>query len=122
MVHTAGKEAELGRVYAARWMAQAPLLVCVCAVPSQGWTHSQTGKNYCDVDAAIVMDHLIMAATDLGLGSCWIAAFNHEALRKMLRLPDELEPVVLTPLGYAADSPRPRMRRPIEELLRYERW
>ena len=122
VTHTAGKEAELSKVYGAGWLVQAPLLVCACAVPSQGWTHFHTGKNYCDVDVAIVMDHLILAAAALGLGTCWIAAFDHTALKRMLRLPDELEPVVLTPLGYPADSPQPKIRRPLEELVRYERW
>jgi nitroreductase len=122
VVHTAGKKAELNKVYGAGWLAGAPLLVCVCAVPSQSWTHFHTGKNYCDVDVAIVMDHLILAATGLGLGTCWIAAFDHSALKIMLRLPDELEPVVITPLGYPADNAEPKIRRPLEELVRYERW
>ena len=122
VVHTAGKEAELRKVYGAGWLAQAPLLVCACAMPSQGWKHFHTGKNYCDVDVAIVMDHLILAATSLGLGTCWIAAFDHSALRTMLHLPDELEPVVLTPLGYPADHAEPKIRHPMEDLVRYERW
>ncbi len=122
VVHTAGKEAELKKVYSTEWLSQAPLLICACSVPSQGWKHFHTGKNYCDVDVAIVMDHLIMAATALGLGTCWIAAFNHAALNKMLRLPDELEAVVLTPLGFPAEKARPKIRRPLEDLVRYEQW
>jgi nitroreductase len=122
VVHTAGKIVELGKVYSAGWLAEAPLLICACSMPSQGWKHFHTGKNYCEVDVAIVMDHLILAASSLGLGTCWIAAFNHAELKRMLRLPDELEPVVLTPLGYPADHAEPKIRRPLEELVRYEQW
>jgi nitroreductase len=122
VVHTAGKQAELKQIYRPGWLSQAPLMICACSVPSQGWKHVHTGKNYCDVDVAIVMDHLIMAATALGLGTCWIAAFDHTALKKMLHLPDELEAIVLTPLGYPAEKAVPKIRRPLEDLVRYERW
>jgi nitroreductase len=122
VVHTAGKEAELRKVYGASWLAEAPLVICACAVPAQGWKHFHTGKNYCDVDVAIVMDQLILAAVSLGLGTCWIAAFDHTALRRMLHLPDDMEPVALTPLGYPADNAGTRVRRPLEELVRYEHW
>jgi nitroreductase len=122
VVHTAGKAAELKKVYGAGWLAEAPLLICACAEPSRGWKHFHTGKNYCDVDVAIVMDHIILAATSLGLGTCWIAAFDNTALKKMLRLPDALEPLVLTPLGHPADHAEPKIRRPLEELVRYEHW
>jgi nitroreductase len=122
VLHTAGKEAEIMKVYAAEWLAKAPLIICACSIPAQGWTHFATGKNYCDVDAAIAMDHLILTASGLGLGTCWIAAFNHEPLRHLLRLPATMEPVVLTPLGYPEGTPGPRIRRPMDDLVRYERW
>jgi nitroreductase len=96
-------------------------LICVCAVKSEAWV-SREKRNYVYVDVAIVMDHIILAATDLGLGSCWIGAFDKDEAREAFNLPDDLEPVVMTPLGYAADQPEPRERRSIEELVRYERW
>jgi len=74
------------------------------------------------VDVAIAMDHLILAATDLGLGTCWIGAFDPVATREILGLPDDVEPVAFTPLGYPADEPRPKRRKPLEELVRYEHW
>ena len=68
------------------------------------------------------MDHLVLAAAALGLGTCWIAAFDPAAARAVLGLPDEVEPIVFTPLGYAADAPREKKRRPLAELVKYERW
>ena len=121
VIHTAGREAELKRIYPRDWFVQAPLVICACGIPAQGWTR-RDGKNYTDVDMAIVMDHLILAAADVGLGACWIAAFDPTAAREVLGLPDGVEPIVFTPLGYPADQPKPKKRQALSELVRYERW
>lgn len=122
VIHTAGREAELNRVYGKDWFVQAPLVLCACGVPAQGWVRRDDGRNYTDVDVTIVMDHLILAAADLGLGTCWIAAFDPVAAREVLGLPDGVEPIAFTPLGYPADQPKPKERKPLSELVRYERW
>jgi nitroreductase len=122
VIHTAGREAELKRVYHRGWFSQAPLLICACALPSQGWHRRTDGKDYSAVDVAIVMDHLTLAATELGLGTCWVAAFDVDAARELLRLPDDVEPVAFTPLGYPADQSEPKSRKSLSELVRYEHW
>jgi nitroreductase len=121
VIHTAGREDELKRVYNRGWFVQAPLVLCACGIPADNWVRMD-GKNYNDVDVAIAMDHLILAAADIGLGTCWIAAFDPAAAREVLNLPDEVEPVAFTPLGYPADTLRPKSRKPLETLVRYERW
>jgi nitroreductase len=68
------------------------------------------------------MDHLILAAADLGLGTCWIGALNPDATREVLGLPDDVEPIAFTPLGYPDDQPREKKRKPLDELVQYERW
>jgi nitroreductase len=121
VIPTVGREAELRRIYDRQWFVQAPLVICACSVPRQSWVRVD-GKPYTDVDVAIAMDHLILAATDVGLGTCWIAAFNPEAAREVLALPDGVEPIVFTPLGYPDDEPRPKERKPLEGLVRYNQW
>lgn len=121
VVHTAGRETELGRLYGRDWFVQAPLIICACGMPTKSWVRSD-GKNYNDVDVAIAMDHLVLAAANLGLGTCWIAAFDVAAVREVLGLPDDVEPIALTPLGYPADEPRPKKRKALSELVRYEHW
>jgi nitroreductase len=74
------------------------------------------------IDAAIVTDHMILEAANQGLGTCWVAAFNVEAARNLMNLPAEVEPVVFTPLGYPADQPGPKIRKPLSELVHYEKW
>ena len=106
VVHTAGRQAELARIYSdgrPTWFTAAPLVLAIVALPTESWRR-RDGKLYYEVDAAIAMDHLVLAATALGLGTCWIAAFDPAAAREVLGLPDEVEPIVFTPLGYAADE------------------
>jgi nitroreductase len=122
VIHTAGREAELKRIYGRDWFVQPPLVICVCGVHAQGWVRRDDGKSYVDVDAAIVMDHLILAAADLGLGTCWIGAFNPDAAREVLGLPEGVEPIAFTPLGYPADQLGAKKRKPLTELVRHERW
>ncbi len=122
VMHTAGREDEIGKIYRRPWFVQAPLVIAVCAISSLAWVRESDRFNARLIDAAIVADHLILAAANLGLGTCWIAAFNVEAARSVLGLPDEAEPVIFTPLGYPADQPGPKIRKPLGELVRFERW
>ena len=122
VIHTAGRETELNRIYRRPWFVQAPLIIAVCAISSQAWVREGDRFNARLIDAAIVADHLILAATSLGLGTCWIAAFNTAAAREVLSLPDEVEPVIFTPLGYPADLPGEKIRKPLSDLVRYEHW
>jgi nitroreductase len=121
VIRTKGREAELQRIYHRAWFTQAPVILCVCSIPAEGWVRVD-GKGYTDVDAAIAMDHLILAATDLGLGTCWIAAFDPAAAREVLGLPDGVEPIAFTPLGYPASRPTAKQRKSLADMVRYERW
>jgi nitroreductase len=121
IIHTADREAELRRIYNRNWFVQAPLVICACGIPGQNWVRSD-GKNYNDVDVAIAMNHLILAATDVGLGTYWVAEFNPAAAREVLGLPDGVEPIAFTPLGYPANHPQPKVRKALSDLVRYESW
>ena len=122
VIHTQGREAELNRIYRQSWFTDAPLVICICALPKETWVRGSDGKNFSDVDASIVMDHLILAAANAGLGTCWIGAFDPDAAREVLALPTEAEPIAFTPLGYAASQPGPKRRKPLPDLVRYEHW
>ena len=121
VIRTKGREEELSRVYARRWFTQAPLVLAVIAVPGEAWRRMD-GKPYDEVDATIVMDHMVLAATALGLGTCWIADFDPAAAREVLGLPDDVEPVAFTPLGLPDKRPSGTGRRPLDELVKNERW
>ena len=121
VVHTDGREEELKRIYGRDWFVQPPLVIALCGLTDKCWVRAD-GKSFCDIDAAIVMDHLILAAADHGLGSCWIGAFDAQAARQILKLPDSVEPIAFTPLGYPTDKPGEKKRKPIVKLVQYESW
>jgi nitroreductase len=121
VIHTRDREEELNRIYRKNWFVQPPLVVAVCGLHERGWIR-RDGKSFLDVDTAIVMDHLILAATNEGLGTCWVGNFDPEAAREVLGLPDGVEPIAFTPLGYPDDEPRTKKRQPLDDLVRYERW
>jgi nitroreductase len=116
VLRTAGRGAELRRIYGQDWFASAPLALLVCSLPGAAWSRKD-GKSYADVDAAIVMDHVVLAATALGLGTCWIGAFDPKAAREALALEPGWEPIAFTPLGYARESPEARPRKALDELV-----
>jgi len=121
VVLTKSRESELLRIYNKSWFVQAPVVICICAIPNEAWVRSD-GKNYGDVDAAIVMDHLTLAAADLGLGTCWVGAFDPVAAREVLGIPEQAEPIAFTPLGYPADQPRAKKRKSLDDLVRHNHW
>lgn len=121
VIHTRDRKADLARVYSRRWFSQPPLVLAMVSIPGAAWRRIDD-KIYDEVDATIAMDHMILAATSLGLGTCWVADFDPLAAREVLGLPDDVEPLAFTPLGHPArEAPRKR-RRPLEQLVRYERW
>ena len=118
VVKTEGRQEELRRIYPKEWFVQAPLILGVCALPDKAWVR-RDGKNYADVDVSIVMDHMVLAASAQGLGTCWVGAFDAGITREILGLDKELEPVAFTPLGYPLDAPAAKVRKQLEELVLY---
>ena len=117
VMRTQGHERELRRIYDRDWFVGAPLVLAVCAVPDEGWVRAADGWPAAGVDATIAMTHLLLAAAQEGLGTCWIAAFDPAAAREVLGLPEGLVPWAFTPLGHPAGSRPPKERRPLEELV-----
>ena len=74
------------------------------------------------VDCAIAMEHIALAAAALGLGTCWVGKFDQDACRKILSVPPTAKIVELMPLGYPADSPAPRARKAISEVVSYDKF
>ena len=106
----------LRRAYNRSWFYNAPVIIVACGVPGEAWVRGD-GFSCLEIDVAIVVDHLILQATELGLGTCWIADFKPEPVREALALPPELVPLILIPLGYPGGQPRPKKRRQLAELV-----
>lgn len=108
----------LKKVYPAEWFLEAPVVLCVAVSPEKAWTRKADNKNIADVDGTIVMDHIILAATALNLGTCYIANFNPEEAEKLIGS-DEYVPLLFTPLGHIDAEPRAQDKKPKEELTEY---
>jgi nitroreductase len=121
VVRDAKRREELGQAYPREWFWKAPVIIVVCVEPAKAWVRADD-KNFADVDGAIVMDHMTLCAADLGLGTCWIGAFDPARLRRILGLPAGIEPLVMTPLGKPAEPVRAKSRRTLEESVRKEQW
>jgi len=113
--------AQMKAVYGKDWFCQAPVIIAVCAQPDKAWKR-RDGFNSAEVDAAIVMDHIILAATEEGLGTCWICAFDEAKAKQILGVPEDVRIVAMTPLGIPAAEPTPFVRKPLHELVRKNRW
>lgn len=113
----------LAKAYPAPFFREAPVVIVTCVEPAQGWVRERyDGKNYCEVDAAIAVDHMTLAAADLGLGTCWIGAFNPEMVSGVLGLPEGVKPIAMLPIGYPSVNGREKVRKSLDELVRYEHW
>ena len=77
-----------------------------------------TGK-WAVVDATIAMQNMVIAAWSLGVGSCWIGACDEEKVKELLKIPDKWKVVALITFGYPAEQPKPRKKKPIEELFNF---
>jgi len=111
----------LAGVYGREWFISAPYVLAVAASNSGSWIRPYDERPHHEVDASIVMDHLILSAADLGLGTCWVCAFDPEKAKGLLALEDDFIPVAFTPLGYAADQLKEKKRKDEEELVIYLR-
>ena len=105
----------------------APVAIIVCADTEKAWERPFDGKKTTDIDASILTDHMMLQATELGLGSVWICYFKPDVIRKEFHLPDRLEPVNILAIGYSDEKPadsrrHSTMRKGIKELVSYERF
>ena len=98
------KRQQLQSCYDREWFKQAPLYLIVCGNHAESWKRAEDGKDHVDVDVANLTEHLGLAAAEQGVGTCWVCNFNVARCKQLFNLPEDLEPIVLLPLGYPADE------------------
>ena len=103
-----------------RFVGEAPVVIVACAVEHD---HIMAcGHPSHLIDVAIAIDHITLAARELGLGTCWIGAFDQQKVRDILGIPDSVEVIELLPMGYPAGWPGARLRKPFNEVVCYDGW
>lgn len=113
---------EIHAAYPRSWFKQAPVCIAVCTDHNRSWKRAEDNKDLADVDAAIAIDHLVLKATDLGLGTCWVCHFDVGLTRKVLNLPDHVEPIALIPLGYTTAQAPAKSRKPLADMVHWEKF
>src|SRR5690554_3223434 len=123
VVEDSEKKMKLYESYQRDWFVKAPVILVICADHNQSWKR-RDGKDFADIDIAIAVDHMTLAAANLGLGTCWIGAFDEVKCRKALQLPKHLELVAMLPLGYPEKTESPERhktsRKSLEEIVKWE--
>lgn len=102
------------------WLEQAPVIIVACADPTRPGTKGD--QEYYMLDIGIAMEHLILAATDRGLGTCWIGAFDEQIVKSVLNVPEAIRVVASTPLGYPDEVPGSQERKTLDEITHNERY
>ena len=101
----------------------APCALLICHNKNESWVRPYDGALASPVDAAIVTTHMMLAAHNIGVGSCWVMHFNPDAVREAFRIPEAFEPVALLLLGYPAEDASPKHYhnefRPMDEVVYY---
>lgn len=98
------------------WALEAPVLVVALGNRETAWRRDNESIH--PVDVAIAVEHLVLAATAEGFGTCWICAFDRRRLSKALNIAPELDPVAVVPIGYSADDSPRSSRKEIGEIFR----
>ena len=102
------------------FVGEAPVVIAACATVTD---YVMTcGQLTYPIDLAIAVEHMVLTAAADGLGTCWIGAFYEEEVKKILNIPPEVRVVALLPLGYPDESPHPRPRKEIGEIVAFESW
>lgn len=114
-----------------RWLARAPVIIVACGDRSKTGPHH--GVDFWQIDTAIATEHLVLAAVDVGLGTCWVGAFDEPLVRNTLAIPQEVGILALLAMGYPAERMgvterltrtvvRADTRKTMSELARWETW
>ena len=75
------------------------------------------------VDLAIAFEHIVLAAANFGLGSCWMGKMDiDETIKRVLKIPKHVKVIAVTPLGYPAETPDPKIRKALSEIIHYEHF
>lgn len=101
------------------FVCDAPLLVVACRDLEKASTYGERGRNlYSITDTAFSLENMVLEACELGLGTCYIGAFDGEKVSEVLNLPAHLQPMLLIPVGYPDEEPLPTSRVSKEEAVR----
>jgi nitroreductase len=109
-----------------KWLKDAPLIIVGCSrldIVVNKIGKAITGIEYYQVDLGIAMEHMVLKATELGLGTCWIGWFKERQIKKILKIPQKVKVTALLAVGYSKENTvKIRDRKPLEKILFFNKW
>ena len=108
--------AKICQCYNREWIATAPAVIIASVLHNEEWVRSD-GKPHGNIDIAIAVEHLCLAATEQGLATCWVCNFDSALCHILFSLAPDEEAAVLIPIGYPADHPREKTRKPFNGIV-----
>lgn len=107
--------------YGRDWLKTAPAVIVAVGHHPEAWHRQADGKDHTDVDLAIAVEHICLASTTLGLGTCWICNFDAPRCAALLHLPDGQEPIAMIPVGYPAEGTKEpeKRRKSLDEIVKW---
>jgi len=102
------------------FIGEAPIVITACGTEAK--TVMACGQPAYTVDVSIAFTHMILQAYELGLGTCWIGAFEEGEVKKVLNIPKEVRVVAMTPLGYPDQRPSQKSRSSLNQIVCYEKY
>ena len=121
VVSSPEKLKEVGECYQKEWFKQAPHVLVIVGDKSKSWTRNYDDYNSVETDLTIAMDHMVLAAENEGVGTCWVIAYEYEVLAKVIGLKPEEVIYSITPLGFQHDGFKKRdnkIRKPLDQIVR----
>jgi len=106
--------AALGQAF----IAEAPVIIVGCATESK--SIMSCGQPVYTVDLSIAFSYIILQAYELGLGTCWLGAFKEDEVKKILKVPDQIRVVAMTPVGYPNQEPAKKPRKSLDQIVCFE--
>lgn len=114
------KQRLLPAVKGRKFVVEAPVIIAACATESS--FIMPCGQYGYTVDLSIAMSYMMLEAQELGLGTCWLGGFYEDMVKEILRIPDDVRVVAITPLGYPAEKPNAKSRKSLEEIVCYDKY
>ncbi len=109
-----------------RFLREAPCIIVGCAkldFITNKFASGVTGIEYYQIDMGIALEHLVLKATELGLGTCWIGWFKEDHVKEILGIPQKVRVLALIAVGYSNEKKAaPRSRKPLHTLARENQW
>jgi len=102
------------------FIGQAPVVIVACGTEPKSMLGCRQPTH--TVDVSIACAYMILQAYELGLGTCWIGAFDEDETKKILNIPEHVRAVAMTPLGYPGQSTSKKLRKSLDQIVCYEKY